>query len=89
MRLFSNTLLAWPEVLHVFQAARLSTGKWQNYSFSRVLSGESLPNVASGKQLYCYEHFYRKPELDIVINSWNSSKHAVSKPHDVIVIRHD
>lgn len=86
MRLFTNTLLAWPEVLHVFQAARLSTARWQTYSFSRVQQGEPIPNMPSGQQLYCYEHYYRKPELDIVIQSGSAE---LSKLHDILVIRNE
>lgn len=36
MRIYSKTLLSWPLVIHISQAARLYPGRWHNYYLYRI-----------------------------------------------------
>lgn len=62
MRVFSNTLIEWPEIYHVFQSAKLNLEPWQNYYFYRIrkvhpliLSTHSdLTLLKPSRQFYSY-----------------------------------
>jgi hypothetical protein len=42
MRVHSNKLLSWPEVLHVSQVSRAYRGKWLNYELYRIMRIDPL-----------------------------------------------
>ena len=102
MRIFSNTILAWPEVFHVFQAARLSSRKWQNYSFYHIqqrvplilTTHSSIRFLESSKDYYCYQRLYRDTKLEQSgSEEVLANKHPIWIPssatvNDIIVIRH-
>jgi hypothetical protein len=72
MRIYSNTLLSWPQTIHVFQAARLHPGRWLNYYFYRiervqplVLTTHSpIEFLQENCQYYCYDKYYRDKRLE-------------------------
>ena len=72
MRLYSNTLLFWPQVLHAFQAARQYPGQWHNlyfYKFQTVkpyilTSYSPIAFLQENRKYYCYDKYYRDKRLD-------------------------
>jgi hypothetical protein len=72
MRIYSNTLLSWPQTIHVFQAARLYPGRWLNYYFYKiervqplVLTTHSpIEFLQENCQYYCYDNYYRDKRLE-------------------------
>lgn len=103
MRIFSNTLLNWPDVLHVFHAARLSPHQWQSYSFYRIQKLEpfmirtnSCPTLLEpSRQFYCYETYHRNTKLEQsnCVKLWNYERPvwipSLAIVNDLIVIRQD
>ncbi len=103
MRIFSNTLLAWPEILHVFQAARVNLEPWRNYYFYRIKQPDPLifsthsplNLLQTPRQYYCYEQY----ELNIRMGQFiTGSKKTMgtrvyipvyATVNDVIVIQDD
>jgi hypothetical protein len=72
MRLYSNTLLSWPQVIHVFQGARLYPGRWLNYYFYKIehvqplilTSYSPIEFLQENCQYYCYDKYYRDKRLE-------------------------
>jgi hypothetical protein len=72
MRIYSNTLLSWPQIIHVFQAARLHPGKWLNYHFYKIKTRKPLilttyspiELLQENNQYYCYDRYYRDTLLE-------------------------
>jgi hypothetical protein len=80
MRLYSNTILTWPQVVHAFQIARLYPGNWNNYYFYRIKRVQPLilhTNSPVGLlqenyQYYCYTNYLRDKKLEMIGNKRNS-----------------
>ena len=53
MRIYSNTLLSWPQTLHVFQAARIYPGPLVLTTYSPI------DFLQENCQYYCYDKYYR------------------------------
>jgi|LauGreDrversion4_2_1035121.scaffolds.fasta_scaffold321867_1 hypothetical protein len=78
MRIHSNTLLSWPQVLHAFQAARLYQGRWMNYYFYKINSTQPLiltthspiEFLQENCQYYCYDNYYRDKRFEQYGNSF-------------------
>ncbi len=72
MRIYSNTLLSWPQVIHVFQGARLYPGRWLNYYFYKIehvqplvlTSYSPIEFLQENCQYYCYDKYYRDKRLE-------------------------
>jgi hypothetical protein len=72
MRIFSNTLLSWPQVLHTFQVARLYPGHWHHYYFYKiqhinplVLTTHSpIELLQENCQYYCYYKYQRDKHIE-------------------------
>ena len=72
MRLYSNTLLSWPQSLHLFQVARLYPGRWQNYYFYKINRVEPyvlttyspIEFLQENCKYYCYDKYYRDKRLE-------------------------
>ena len=72
MRLYSNKLLSWPQIIHAFQAGRLYSGRWQNYYFYRVsriqpiviTTHSPLEFLQENNQYYCYDKYIRNKNLE-------------------------
>jgi hypothetical protein len=72
MRIYSNTLLSWPQVIHVFQGARLYPGRWLNYYFYKIehvqplvlTSYSPMEFLQENCQYYCYDKYYRDKRLE-------------------------
>ena len=72
MRIYSNSLLSWPQTLHIFQAARLYPGRWMNYYFYKVKTRKPLilttyspiDFLQENNQYYCYDKYYRDTRLE-------------------------
>lgn len=72
MRIYSNTLLSWPQVLHVSQATRLYTGKWLNYNFYKIhntrpliiTTNSPIEHLEENWKYYCYNRYYRDEEFE-------------------------
>ena len=66
MRIYSNKLLSWPQIIHVTHAARLYSGVWCNYNFYTIKSIDPLEIstwaplqlLEKDRYYYCYESFY-------------------------------
>jgi hypothetical protein len=78
MRLYSNTILSWTQTLHVFQIARLYTGRWHNYYFYKIINTKPIvltthspiELLRENHQYYCYDKYYRDPRLETYGNSF-------------------
>jgi hypothetical protein len=73
MRIYSNILLSWPQVLHVAQAARLYPGRWQNYYFYRIKYTDPtlvlktyspIELLQENSKYYCYDRYNRDQQLE-------------------------
>lgn len=72
MRIYSNTILSWPQVLHVSQVARLYSGKWLNYNFYKIqktspliiTTNSSIEYLEKNCKYYCYNRYYRDEEFE-------------------------
>lgn len=72
MRIYSNVILSWPQVLHAFQAARLYQGRWYNYYFYKInrvqpyilTTHSPLEFLQENCQYYCYDKYYREKRLE-------------------------
>jgi hypothetical protein len=72
MRIFSNIILTWTQVIHVSQAARLYPGKWHNYYFYRIASRNPTRIITyspvyllqKNKQYYCYNRLCHDPRAE-------------------------
>lgn len=78
MRIHSNTLLSWPQTLHVFQASRLYQGRWMNYYFYKINSTNPLiltthspiEFLQENCQYYSYDKYYRDKRIEQYGNSF-------------------
>lgn len=81
MRIYSNTFLAWSQVLHLSQQARIYTGRWQNYYMYRVTHNDPLmlktyspvELLQENRHYYCYSYFYRYIHLETAGNKYQNS----------------
>lgn len=72
MRLFSNSILSWPQVIHATQAARLYPGRWHHYYFYKIYCRQPLVLTTHSPlellqencQYYCYDKYYRDKRLE-------------------------
>jgi hypothetical protein len=93
MRVYSNTLLGWPQSLHIVQIARLYLGPWQHYHYYRINSTSPLILTTNSPieplqencHYYCYNSYLSmNPEL--INNSFkriwmiNNKTHIKSQP---------
>jgi hypothetical protein len=67
MRVHSNKLLSWPEVLHVSQVSRIYRGPWLNYELYRIMRIEPLiihsySDIDKLKEIRTY-YLYEKYDL--------------------------
>ncbi len=73
MRIYSNKLLSWPQIIHVSQAARLHSGKWLKYYFYNIQSVKPLEIhthsplqlLAENRYYYCYDNNVRSIEKEL------------------------
>lgn len=78
MRIYSSTLLSWPQLLHVSQVARLQTRPdcWHNYYFYRlgarsptnIITYSPITLLQEDRQYYCYDKLQRNKLPD----SWGN-----------------
>jgi hypothetical protein len=76
MRIYSNTLLSWPQVIHVFQAARLHPRRWLNYYFYKInhvqpyvlTTNSPIELLQENCQYYCYDKYHRDQRLEVYGN---------------------
>jgi hypothetical protein len=76
MRIYSNKLLTWTEIVHVSQISRLYPGTWQNYNIYRITSVTpfTITSFAPFKYLetdykyYCYEKLVRNNDMEFFKN---------------------
>jgi hypothetical protein len=72
MRIFSNILLSWPQVLHVSNAARLYPGRWQNYYIYRIMQRDPAEIISyspirllqENREFYCYDRLHRDTQSE-------------------------
>lgn len=78
MRIYSNTLLSWPNVLHVSQTARIYPGRWLNYYYYKISNIEPLVLTTHSPiellqencKYYCYDKYYRDKRPEIFGNTF-------------------
>lgn len=78
MKIYSNTILSWPQTIHAFQAARLYPGRWQNYYFYRINERQPLilttyspiELLQENSKYYCYDKYSRDKRLEDYGNSF-------------------
>ncbi len=88
MRIYSNTLLSWPQTIHVFQAARLHPGQWMNYYFYRIervqplviTTHSPIELLQENCQYYCYDKYYRDKRLEQYGNTFEMVSIANQEP---------
>ena len=81
MRLYSNTILSWPQVLHAFQAARLYPGRWYHYYFYKIqhitplvlTTNSPIELLQENCQYYCYDKYHRDKRLEQYGNTFVSA----------------
>ena len=85
MRIYSNTFLAWPQILHLSQLARLYPGRWQNYYMYRIIHNDQLmlktyspvELLQENRHYYCYNNcynnYYRYTRLETTGNKYQNS----------------
>ncbi len=81
MRIYSNTFLAWPQVIHLSHQARLYPGRWQNYYMYRVRQCDPLmlktyspvELLQENRYYYCFNHFHRYTRLERAGNKCENS----------------
>ena len=88
MRIYSNTLLSWPQLLHVSQVARLQArpGHWHNYYFYRVgarsptniITYSPITLLQEDRQYYCYDKLQRNKLPD----SWGTVNEMIRINND-------
>jgi phosphatidate phosphatase APP1 len=62
-RIYSNVILNWPRRIHLFQAARLCAGDWNEYHLYRITNAEPFRYISksplqileTNRQYYCYD----------------------------------
>jgi hypothetical protein len=67
MRIYSSSILSWTQVLHVYNASRLYSGRWQNYYFYRIkdinplriITYSPLNLLQEDRQYFCYYKLHR------------------------------
>ena len=72
MRLYSNTILSWPQVLHAFQVARVYPGRWHHFFFYKIQTIKPLiltthspiELLQENCKYYCYDKYYRDKRLE-------------------------
>ena len=82
MRIYSNTLLSWPQILHVSTTARLHVGRWQNYYFYRmnsraptnIITYSPISLLQEDREYYCYDRLQRNKLHD----SWGNVNEMVT-----------
>ncbi len=88
MRIYSNTLLSWPQVLYAFQAACLYPGRWMNYYYYRIndIAPLSLTTYSpiellqENCQYYCYYNYHRDKQAEAFDNSFKMISILNNKP---------
>ena len=72
MRLYSNTILSWPQVLHAFQVARVYPGQWHYYYFYKIqtinplilTTHSPIELLQENCNYYCYDKYYRDKRFE-------------------------
>jgi hypothetical protein len=72
MRIHSNILLPWPQVIHAFNSSRIYNGMWGNFNFFRVTSTypfdihsySSITLLETNRQYYLYNDYFRDTSLE-------------------------
>lgn len=67
MRIYSNTILSWPSVLHTFQAARIYPGQWYHCYFYKIqtinplilTTNSPIELLQENCKYYCYNKYHR------------------------------
>ena len=88
MRIYSNTHLSWPQVIHVFQIARLYPGRWQNYYFYKInhvqpyilTTNSPLELLQENCKYYCYDRYLRDKRLEEYGNRFEMLSIANKEP---------
>ena len=76
MRLYSNTILSWPQVIRLVQSTRLYPGQWLNYYCYRIdnIAPLSLTTYSPIELLqknslyYCYYNYHRDKQAEAFDN---------------------
>ena len=72
MRLYSNRLLSWPQLLHAYQAARVYPGRWHHFYFYKIKTVNPLAIITYSPiellqencKYYCYDKYERDKRLE-------------------------
>ncbi len=88
MRIYSNTLLSWPQAIYVFQTARLYPGRWRKYYYYRIdnIAPLSLTTYSpiellqENCQYYCYHNYHRDKQAEAFNNTFKIISILNNKP---------
>jgi hypothetical protein len=72
MKLYSNIILSWPQMLHLSQRARIYSGKWNDYYFYKILqinpiiihTYSPIELLQENIDYYCYNKYQRFKHLE-------------------------
>jgi hypothetical protein len=72
MRVYSNKILSWTEIVHISQVSRIYPGTWHNYNIYRVsslipftiVSFAPFTYLESDHKYYCYEKMVRNFDME-------------------------
>ncbi len=67
MRIHSNIILPWPQVLHAFNSSRIYNGQWGNFNFFKVVSNKPfdinsyspITLLETNRYYYLYNNYFR------------------------------
>jgi hypothetical protein len=100
MKLYSSTLISWPKILHISQAARLYPGRWQNNYIYRIDGVEPLELTTyspigllqENRKFYCYDRYNRDKRFETLGASYSFGDFSLYIPEfaqkgDVVIIK--
>ena len=72
MRIHSNIILPWPQVLQAFNSSRIYNGQWGHFNFFRITSTfpfdihsySSINLLETNRPYYLYNNYFRDKTLE-------------------------
>ncbi len=86
MKIFSNTPLSWPSLLHVYTVHRISLKPWNNYHFYKIVDDNPIKikhkscinNLKTNYDYCCYWDLYEYKNTMKTSSNWEFKIHINS-----------
>lgn len=86
MKIFSNTPLSWPSLLHVYTVHRISLKPWNNYHFYKIITSDPIKikhescinNLKINYDYCCYWDLYEYKNTMKTSSNWEFKIHINS-----------